>query len=86
MRIVADDRIPFLRGVFEPWCEVVYLPGRAITPAEVADADALIVRTRTRCDRALLGASRVRLVATATGPDAASMLKAVVAFFSRSAE
>ena len=54
MKIVADDRIPFLKGVFEPWAEVVYLPGKAITPDAVADADALIVRTRTRCDRALL--------------------------------
>jgi len=66
MKIVADDKIPFLRGVFEPWCEVVYLPGRAIVPADVADADALIVRTRTRCGRALLAGSKVRFVATAT--------------------
>ena len=66
MKIVADDRIPFLKGVFEPWAEVVYLPGKAITPDAVADADALIVRTRTRCDRALLENSSIRLVATAT--------------------
>ena len=66
MKIVADDKIPFLRGVFEPWCEVVYLPGRAISAADVADADALIVRTRTRCGEALLKGSRVRFVATAT--------------------
>ena len=26
MKIVCDDRIPFIRGVFEPWAEVVYLP------------------------------------------------------------
>ena len=66
MKIVADDRIPFLRGVFEPFAEVVYLPGKKVTPADVADADALIVRTRTRCDKALLGNSKVRCVATAT--------------------
>lgn len=66
MKIVADDKIPFLRGVFEPFAEVVYRPGAAIAPADTADADALIVRTRTRCGAALLGASRVRCVATAT--------------------
>ena len=66
MKIVADDRIPFLRGVFEPFAEVVYLPGKAISAADVADADALIVRTRTRCDKALLQNSQVRFVATAT--------------------
>ncbi|MDD3666987.1 MAG: erythronate-4-phosphate dehydrogenase, partial [Bacteroidales bacterium] len=66
MKIVADDKIPFLRGVLEPYAEVVYLPGAKITPADVVDADALIVRTRTRCDAELLGASKVKLVATAT--------------------
>ena len=45
---------------------VSYLPGAAISQADVADADVLIVRTRTRCDRALLEGSRVRFVATAT--------------------
>ena len=66
MKIVIDDRIPFIRGVFEPFAEVVYLPGKSIAPEHVADADALIVRTRTRCDQALLGNSKVRFVATAT--------------------
>jgi len=46
--------------------ECVYLPGAQISAADVRDADALIVRTRTRCDRALLEGSRVRFIATAT--------------------
>lgn len=66
MKIVADDRIPFLRGVFENYAEVVYLPGAKISPDDLRDADALIVRTRTRCDEKLLKNSRVRCVATAT--------------------
>lgn len=66
MKIIADDRIPFLRGVLENFAEVVYLPGSTTTPADVADADALIVRTRTRCNAELLRSSRVRCIATAT--------------------
>ena len=66
MKIVCDDRIPFIRGVFEPWAEVVYLPGAATGPEQVRDADALVTRTRTRCDAALLEGSRVRVIATAT--------------------
>lgn len=66
LKIIADSAIPFLRGVLEPWAEVRYLPGAAIGPDQVRDADALVVRTRTRCDEALLASSRVRLVATAT--------------------
>ena len=66
MKIIADSAIPFLKGVLEPFAEVRYLPGKAISAADVRDADALLTRTRTRCDAALLTGSRVRLVATAT--------------------
>ena len=66
MKIVADDKIPYLKGVFEPFAEVVYLPGGKISPADLADADALITRTRTKCDKELLGNSKVKIVATAT--------------------
>ena len=55
MKIIADSAIPFLQGVLEPWAEVRYLPGAEITPEEVRDADALLIRTRTRCDERLLG-------------------------------
>ena len=66
MKIVCDDKIPFLRGVLEPFAEVVYLPGRQTTPEVVHDADAIITRTRTKCDAALLAGSSVRVIATAT--------------------
>lgn len=66
MKIVADKDIPFLEGVFEPYAEVVYKTGSAIAAADVADADALIIRTRTRCDASLLDGSSVRMIATAT--------------------
>lgn len=66
MLIVCDDKIPFLRGVFEPFAEVKYLTGSRITRDDILDADALIVRTRTRCDRALLEGTKVRIVASAT--------------------
>lgn len=66
MKIVIDDKIPFIEGVLEPFAEVIYLPGSEISAADVVDADALVVRTRTCCDEALLKGSSVRLVATAT--------------------
>ena len=66
MKIIADSAIPFLRGVLEPFAEVEYLPGTAISAAAVHDADALVIRTRTRCDEKLLAGSRVKLIATAT--------------------
>lgn len=67
MKIVADDKIPFLRGVFEKYdIDVVYKKGSAITNIDLADADALIVRTRTKCDRELLHDTPVRVVCSAT--------------------
>ncbi|MCR5560864.1 MAG: 4-phosphoerythronate dehydrogenase PdxB [Bacteroidales bacterium] len=66
MKIVCDDKIPFLKGVFEPYAEVLYLPGKETRPETVRDADALITRTRTVCDRNLLEGSGVKIIATAT--------------------
>lgn len=66
MKVVIDNAIPFVKGVLEPFCQVHYLPGNAFSPSDVADADALIIRTRTRCDERLLQDSRVKLIATAT--------------------
>ena len=66
MKIVADKYIPFLEGVFEPYAEVIYKDGRDICREDVADADAMIIRTRTKCNADLLEGSKVRIIATAT--------------------
>ena len=66
MKVVADLDIPFLEGVFEPYGEVVYKNGIDIVADDVVDADALLVRTRTQCDAALLEGSKVKIVASAT--------------------
>ena len=66
MKIVADVDIPFLEGVFEPYCEVIYKKGIDIVADDVVDADALLVRTRTQCDASLLEGSKVKIVASAT--------------------
>lgn len=66
IKIVADIAVPFLEGVFEPYAEVKYMGGSDIGPDDVRDADALIIRTRTKCDAALLDGSRVKFIATAT--------------------
>lgn len=67
MKIVIDDRIPYIRPALEALpVEAVYLPAAEMTPQAVQDADALIIRTRTRCDEALLQGSRVQFIATAT--------------------
>lgn len=66
LRIVADDAIPFLRDALEEYAQVDYLPCEAIVRDTVKDADALIIRTRTICNRGLLEGSAVRCIASAT--------------------
>ena len=65
LKIIIEQNVPFM-GVLKPYAQVEFLPAELITPAAVADADALVVRTRTRCDAALLEGSRVKFVGTAT--------------------
>lgn len=66
LKIVADKAIPFLEGVFDPYADMTYLPGDKIGPEDVKDADVLMVRTRTKCNAALLEGSKVKFIATAT--------------------
>ena len=67
MKIVVDDKIPFIReAIAQISTDVIYKPGIAISPDDIHDADALIIRTRTRCDETLLKGSKVSFIATAT--------------------
>ncbi|NLH42707.1 MAG: 4-phosphoerythronate dehydrogenase PdxB [Planctomycetes bacterium] len=66
MRIVADANIPFVRDCLSSVGEVRVLSGREITPQVVAEADALLVRSITPVNEALLAGSKVRFVGTAT--------------------
>lgn len=63
MKVIVDNKIPYIKEAIEAFAdEVVYLPGKEITPEVVKDADALITRTRTRCDRTLLAGSKVKFI------------------------
>ncbi len=66
MRLIVDSHIPHIQGLIEPRADVLYLEPQEIKRDAVRDADALIVRTRTRCDAALLDGSRVRFIGSAT--------------------
>lgn len=66
MRVVIDSAIPYIKGILEPYSQVIYLPAKEITADVVRNADALIIRTRTKCDKELLDGSAVKFIATAT--------------------
>lgn len=67
MKVIVDNKIPYIKEAIEQIAsEVIYAPGKDFTPELIQDADALIIRTRTRCDRSLLAGSKVKFIATAT--------------------
>ena len=66
IRITADDKIPFLKGVLEPFATVSYLPGNQIDRSQAMQSDALLVRTRTRCSQEILNGTPVKFIGTAT--------------------
>ncbi len=67
MRIIIESHIPFIRGIAEKaGHQVEYLAPEDFTPEKIKNIDALIIRTRTKCNAALLDGSNVRIIATAT--------------------
>lgn len=67
MKIIIDKAIPFIEGVFEPYGgDVVYIDGMDISRKDIIDADALVIRTRTKCNAELLDGTAVKVISTAT--------------------
>ena len=66
MKILIDNNIPFIQGIFEPFAEVVYKQGSAILRSDLLDTDALITRTLTICNETLLFGTKVKFIASAT--------------------
>jgi len=66
MLIVADTAIPFVNAFFESYGMVSLIAGHEIDLRSIKTADALLVRTQTRVDAALLGGTSVRFVGSAT--------------------
>ena len=65
-KIIIDDKIPFLIERIGNRAQTRFIPAAEITREAVRDADAVLVRTRTRCDASLLEGSKVRMVFSAT--------------------
>jgi erythronate-4-phosphate dehydrogenase len=64
--ILIDKNIPFIQGILEPFADVEYLDASNFTSKKIRMADALIIRTRTRCNKSLLQNSNVKLIVSAT--------------------
>lgn len=65
-KLIIESHVPCVPEELDNYFEIQRLAPEDITADAVRCADALIVRTRTRCDASLLGGSSVKFVATAT--------------------
>lgn len=66
MKIIADDKIPYLKGILEPYADITYLPVKEFTRKNIQDAEILIIRTPNKCTQELLTGSRVKYIASTT--------------------
>lgn len=66
LTVMIEKHVPFLAGVLEPYANVLYPDTDEITPELLKNVNAMIVRSRTKCNEALLANSKCSLIVTAT--------------------
>lgn len=66
LKIVADENLEYPLELFSQFGEVKLINGRKITNSILKDADALIVRSVTEVNEALMSGTKVKFVGTAT--------------------
>jgi len=66
VKILVDENMPYARELFSRLGEVKPVPGRPIPEDELADAQALMVRSVTKVNASLLSGTAVKFVGTAT--------------------
>lgn len=67
MKIVIDENMPYAEALFSQLGEVVLKPGRTLTADDLIDVDALMIRSVTKVNHALLEkANKLKFVGTAT--------------------
>ena len=66
VKILVDENMPYARELFSRLGDVTAVPGRPIPVSELADADALMVRSVTKVNADLLDDKGIKFVGTAT--------------------
>jgi erythronate-4-phosphate dehydrogenase len=66
MKIVADANIPYVKDYFGSYGELILIPGREMTHANVKTADILLVRSITPVNKRLVANTSVKFVGSVT--------------------
>lgn len=66
MKIIADENLAFTDYFFAEFAEIQHRAGRTLTHVDVQDADALLVRSVTKVNHALIDQTKIKFVGSAT--------------------
>ena len=66
INMVAGENIPYAKEAFAGLGNLFFLPGRSITATDLKDTNALLIRSITRVDEALLNGTPVEFVGSAS--------------------
>ena len=66
MKIIADENLAFTDYFFAEFAEIQHQAGRALTHANIQDADALLVRSVTKVNHDLIDQTQIKFVGSAT--------------------
>ncbi|RLZ08831.1 4-phosphoerythronate dehydrogenase [Acinetobacter sp. 2JN-4] len=66
MKIIADENLAFTDYFFAEFAEIQHKAGRTLKHQDVQDADALLVRSVTKVDQALIDQTKIQFVGSAT--------------------
>ena len=66
MKIVADENLAFTDYFFAEFGDIQHRAGRTLTANDVKDAEALLVRSVTKVNTALVQDSQIKFVGSAT--------------------
>ncbi len=61
MKILVDENMPYARELFSRLGDVQAIPGRPVPADALTDADALMVRSVTRVNEALLAGKAIKV-------------------------
>lgn len=66
MKIIADENLAFTDYFFAEFANIQHKAGRTLTYEDVKDADALLVRSVTKVDQALVDHTQIQFIGSAT--------------------
>ncbi|MCX7995480.1 MAG: 4-phosphoerythronate dehydrogenase [candidate division WOR-3 bacterium] len=66
LKIIADEKIPFLKELFSNFADLHTIPSKEMSPNVIKDYDVLFVRSVTKVNESLLEGTKIRIVGSMT--------------------